>query len=94
MKRVLPLALLRTCLYLVLSLALLAFAHIDAFAHRSGCHRWHSCPSDSGSYVCGNPGHELVRWIRRAHALALISLVSLFMALIGGLVCQSIFKNP
>ncbi len=25
-------------------------------AHRSGCHRWHSCPSDSGSYVCGDTG--------------------------------------
>ncbi len=20
------------------------------FAHRSGCHRWHTCPSDTGSY--------------------------------------------
>ncbi len=28
-----------------------------AFAHQSGCHRWHSCPSDSGSYVCGDSGH-------------------------------------
>ncbi|MBI2003650.1 MAG: hypothetical protein HYS78_01595 [Parcubacteria group bacterium] len=26
-------------------------------AHRSGCHRWHSCPSDSGSYTCGDAGH-------------------------------------
>jgi hypothetical protein len=26
-------------------------------AHRSGCHRWHSCPSDSGSYVCGDRGY-------------------------------------
>lgn len=26
-------------------------------AHRSGCHRWHSCPSDSGSYICGDTGH-------------------------------------
>src|SRR5262245_50599923 len=26
-------------------------------AHRSGCHRWHSCPSDTGSYVCGNLGY-------------------------------------
>ncbi len=25
--------------------------------HRSGCHRWHSCPSDSGSYTCGDTGH-------------------------------------
>lgn len=29
-----------------------------ASAHRSGCHRWHSCPSDSGSYVCGDTGHS------------------------------------
>jgi hypothetical protein len=27
-----------------------------AEAHRSGCHRWHSCPSDSGSYTCGDTG--------------------------------------
>ncbi len=26
-------------------------------AHRSGCDRWHSCPSDRGSYVCGDLGH-------------------------------------
>lgn len=26
-------------------------------AHRSGCHRWHSCPSDSGSYLCGDLGY-------------------------------------
>jgi hypothetical protein len=29
----------------------------QASAHRSGCHRWHSCPSDSGSYVCGDLGY-------------------------------------
>ncbi|MFF0437052.1 hypothetical protein ACFYU9_33130 [Streptomyces sp. NPDC004327] len=28
-----------------------------AAAHRDGCHRWHSCPSDTGSYVCGDTGH-------------------------------------
>lgn len=27
------------------------------YAHSSGCHRWHSCPSDSGSYVCGDLGY-------------------------------------
>ena len=26
-------------------------------AHQDGCHRWHSCPSDSGSYVCGDLGY-------------------------------------
>ena len=35
----------------------LAFAPIFADAHQSGCHRWHSCPSDSGSYVCGDLGY-------------------------------------
>lgn len=29
----------------------------DAEAHRDGCHRWHSCPSDTGSYVCGDLGY-------------------------------------
>lgn len=27
-------------------------------AHRSGCHRWHSCPSDTGSYSCGDTGYS------------------------------------
>jgi hypothetical protein len=26
-------------------------------AHRSGCHRWHACPSDHGTYVCGDLGY-------------------------------------
>lgn len=29
-----------------------------ASAHQSGCHRWHSCPSDSGSYTCGDTGYS------------------------------------
>ncbi|MDQ4130039.1 MAG: hypothetical protein M3133_03465 [Actinomycetota bacterium] len=28
-----------------------------AEVHQSGCHRWHSCPSDTGSYVCGDLGY-------------------------------------
>jgi hypothetical protein len=41
-----------------LSLAILLFFSyaVIADAHRSGCHRWHSCPSDSGSYICGDTG--------------------------------------
>ena len=31
---------------------------MEGFAHRDGCHRWHSCPSDSGRYVCGDLGHD------------------------------------
>lgn len=33
------------------------FAPLFAEAHRSGCHAKHSCPSDSGSYVCGDLGY-------------------------------------
>ncbi len=29
---------------------------IKANAHKSGCHTWHSCPSDWGTYVCGDNG--------------------------------------
>ncbi len=29
----------------------------SAQAHQSGCHRWHSCPSDTGSYVCSDLGY-------------------------------------
>lgn len=36
---------------------LLLVVTIPADAHRSGCHRWHSCPSDTGSYVCGDLGY-------------------------------------
>ena len=28
-----------------------------ASAHRSGRHRWHSCPSDHGTHLCGDLGH-------------------------------------
>ncbi|MFF0010667.1 Ig-like domain-containing protein [Streptomyces sp. NPDC005374] len=31
---------------------------VTAEAHRDGCHRWHSCPSDTGSYVCGDLGYD------------------------------------
>ena len=37
---------------LVLGVALVP---TSAFAHRSGCHRWHTCPSDTGSYIVGDP---------------------------------------
>jgi hypothetical protein len=39
-------------LILIFSLLTISLAE----AHRSGCHRWHSCPSDSGSYICGDTG--------------------------------------
>lgn len=39
-------------------LALFFFVPPTSDAHRDGCHRWHSCPSDSGSYVCGDLGYD------------------------------------
>lgn len=39
------------------TLATLYLLAAPAEAHRSGCHRWHSCPSDTGSYVCGDLGY-------------------------------------
>src|SRR6266545_3160562 len=41
---------------LLLFLLLFVFVR-PTFAHRSGCHRWHSCPSDTGSYICGDLGY-------------------------------------
>ena len=44
---------------LLLVLVTTAAQHVEpASAHQSGCHRWHSCPSDSGSYVCGDAGYS------------------------------------
>lgn len=40
----------------ILVVALFAAVPPQADAHRSGCHRRHSCPSDTGSYVCGDLG--------------------------------------
>jgi hypothetical protein len=44
-------------LYLGMILFLYMTAPYPVDAHRSGCHRWHSCPSDSGSYTCGDAGY-------------------------------------
>lgn len=41
-------------------MGLLALTYLfmaPAQAHRSGCHRWHSCPSDRGTYECGDLGY-------------------------------------
>ncbi|WP_030317323.1 PKD domain-containing protein [Streptomyces sp. NRRL B-3229] len=37
---------------------ILGLLPVTAEAHRDGCHRWHSCPSDTGSYVCGDLGYD------------------------------------
>jgi hypothetical protein len=45
--------------FLILSLSLFSLLGLPIVvsAHRSGCHSWHSCPSDSGSYTCGDKGY-------------------------------------
>jgi len=30
---------------------------MESYGHRSGCHAAHSCPSDTGSYECGDTGN-------------------------------------
>ncbi len=42
---------------LLLATLLALLPTISALAHRSECHLWHSCPSDQGTYVCGDLGH-------------------------------------
>ena len=37
---------------------LVIFLPQTSYAHQDGCHRWHSCPSDSGSYICGDLGYD------------------------------------
>lgn len=44
------------CLLPVLVGLLLAVGGV-ASAHRNGCHAAHSCPSDTGSYTCGDTGN-------------------------------------
>lgn len=39
------------------TITILALTASFADAHRSGCHRWHSCPSDRGTYACGDTGY-------------------------------------
>ncbi len=41
---------------ILLAIALIALPW-EASSHRSGCHRWHSWPSDRGTYVCGDRGY-------------------------------------
>ena len=43
---------------LILTLSIGVIPLTPSYAHQSGCHRWHSCPSDSGSYVCGDLGYD------------------------------------
>ena len=45
---------------MMISISFMIFPNlpIESLAHRDGCHRWHSCPSDDGSYVCGDLGYD------------------------------------
>jgi hypothetical protein len=43
---------------IILVLIFITLFRTEAFGHRDGCHRWHSCPSDSGNYVCGDLGYD------------------------------------
>src|SRR5882724_2107055 len=42
---------------LMLSLGLPMACLTSTEAHRSGCHHWHSCPSDHGTYTYGDLGY-------------------------------------
>ena len=45
-------------LVLMMFVAIIPLQTSLSYAHQSGCHRWHSCPSDTGSYVCGDLGYD------------------------------------
>ncbi|HSE99390.1 MAG TPA: hypothetical protein VLA48_00715 [Nitrososphaeraceae archaeon] len=38
---------------IIIVLIFITLFSTEGFNHSDGCHRWHSCPSNSGSYVCG-----------------------------------------
>jgi hypothetical protein len=43
---------------ILISIAIIPIYPMESLAYRDGCHRWHSYPSDDGSYVCGDLGHD------------------------------------
>jgi endonuclease YncB( thermonuclease family) len=46
-----------TFLVLIILVMMIPLQTPLSFAHQSGCHSWHSCPSDTGSYTCGDKGY-------------------------------------
>lgn len=42
----------------LISIAIIPISPTKSLAHKDGCHRWHSCPSHDGSYVCGDLGYQ------------------------------------
>ena len=55
--KVIPNTLLRVTILSVCVLLSLLATPIAAVAHQSGCHSHHSCPSDRGTYTCGDTGN-------------------------------------
>jgi len=43
--------------YFLIVVCGIAVMPLPVFAHRSGCHNLHTCPSDTNSYVCGDLGY-------------------------------------
>ena len=41
---------------MIMMLLILAALGLASHAHQDPCHRLHSCPSDHGTYVCGDKG--------------------------------------
>src|SRR5437867_4085810 len=52
-----PVRVLRQGLHAGVALVVTLAVGSTADAHRSGGHRWHSCPSAHGTYGCGDLGH-------------------------------------
>jgi hypothetical protein len=69
---------------LMLSLVLLMACFTSIEAHRSGCHRWHSCPSDHGSYTCGDLGYCRIVAIPHENITGSQSMTFVALSPIGG----------
>jgi micrococcal nuclease len=48
----------RLILLIIIFNVFLSMVPLEGESHRSGCHRWHSCPSHTDSYECGDLGHD------------------------------------
>lgn len=42
----------------IIAIVSVLFIAKPVFAHHSGCHNLHTCPSDTGTYVCGDLGYS------------------------------------
>lgn len=57
-----------------------------AQAHQDGCHSHHSCPSDTGSYVCGDTGNYSECPGLAAYALPAVSTTNFVSPEVGSIV--------